>query len=267
MFFPTNIYLQSPPPFKKDGHVPLLSSGKKYHFFLSKHEKRKHIALQISKALQDIGFKVWISQDQAALGNAIDKEAMQQGIRESESILLCMTKGIFHRDRVWVTETEVSYGIAKCGCPLICVVPVDDENTFDFDTKCPHQLHGHVHLKECCQDVAEDFQYMAKTITAAIDFSPWLTRGGAEDVQKCVEGIVKRYLVGESALKMLHEEIILQRSLQKCPSKYDNEVKKEEEREEKQEEKQKQKENEQRREKWDGNEVEIEGIEIVEWKS
>ena len=99
---------------KKDGHVPLLSNGKKFHFHLCNHEKQKHIALDIASALQDIGFKVWISQHQAAIGNSADKEAMHQGVRESECILLCMTKGIFHHDRFLLTEVGIRYGIEKC---------------------------------------------------------------------------------------------------------------------------------------------------------
>jgi hypothetical protein len=199
--------------------VPLLSKGKKYHFFLSKHEKRKHIALTMANALKEVGFKVWVSQHQATAGHSTDKGAMQQGVRESESILLFMTKGIFQRDRVWVTKTEVTFGLETCGCSLICVAPMDDKHTFDFDIKC-HQLSGqHVHPKECCQNVDTHFQCIAKAIPAAIDVAPWYARGGkssTEDVQKCIKGIVKRYLGREKALKKLKKEIALQSSLKKC---------------------------------------------------
>lgn len=119
----------------KDGHIPLLSRSNRFHFFLSKHEKRKKIALQIADALKDAGFKVWVSQHEASHGNPTDKDAMQLGVKLSESILLLMTQGIFHRDRFWVVKTEVMYGIEECHKPLICVTPVDHNKGFDFDTK------------------------------------------------------------------------------------------------------------------------------------
>lgn len=197
--------------------MPLLSNRKKFHFFLSKHEKRKAIALQIASALNEAGFKVWISQHEATKGNSTDKPAMQQGVRESVSILLLLTQGIFHRDRAWVTKTEVSYGIEN-GSSLLCVRPVNHESAFDFDTKC-HQLVGHVHPKECCQDVDEDFQSIAKAIPVAIDIAPWYTRdGGESDIQECVCGLVKRYLNGENSLLKLKREIVLQSSLKRCQS-------------------------------------------------
>ena len=118
-----------------DGHIPLLSRSNRFHFFLSKHEKRKKIALQIADALKDAGFKVWVSQHEASHGNPTDKDAMQLGVKLSESILLLMTQGIFHRDRFWVVKTEVMYGIEECHKPLICVTPVDHNKGFDFDTK------------------------------------------------------------------------------------------------------------------------------------
>ena len=62
-----------------DGHIPVLTgkSKNRYHFFISKHEKRKSIAIQIANRLRDVGFKVWISQFEARQGKPVDKKAMQ----------------------------------------------------------------------------------------------------------------------------------------------------------------------------------------------
>ena len=71
--------------------------------------------------LKEAGFKVWISQHQAMKGNSIDRDAMQLGVGRSECILLLMTKGIFDKDRFWVTHTEISYGVNECEKPLLCI--------------------------------------------------------------------------------------------------------------------------------------------------
>jgi hypothetical protein len=191
-----------------------------------------------------------------------------------------MTKGIFHHDRFLVTEVGIRYGIEKCDCPLLCVVPLADGNTFDFDTKC-HQLSGHhksvnVHPTECCQDVDENFQYIAKGIPAAIDVAKWRRRDGelfTEYTQQYVTGIVQRYLVRESSLKKLKREINLQRSLQICQSRDENVEEKDENVEEELDQKDQKEHKDQEREKDenvydgnDGNDVEIEGDDIVEWK-
>ena len=60
-----------------DGHIPVLHKDLKYHFFISKHEKRKDIAIKIAESLRDVGFKVWISQFEARQGKVMDKNAMQ----------------------------------------------------------------------------------------------------------------------------------------------------------------------------------------------
>ena len=118
-----------------DGHIPRLKGASKYHFFLSKHEAQKRIALPMAKALTECGFKVWVSQYEARRGEATDKSAMQRGVRQSECVLLVMTKGIFHRDRFWVTNTEVKYGVKECGKPLLCVLPDHYVDRFDLDVK------------------------------------------------------------------------------------------------------------------------------------
>ena len=62
-----------------NGHIPVLTgkSNNRFHFFISKHEKRKSIAIQIANRLRDAGFKVWISQFEARQGRPVDKNAMQ----------------------------------------------------------------------------------------------------------------------------------------------------------------------------------------------
>ena len=145
-----------------DGHVPVLKGTSKYHFFLSKHEAHKRMALKIAKALSECGFKIWVSQYQARLGEATDKSAMQRGVRQSECVLLVMTKGIFHRDRFWVTNTEVNYGVKDCGKPLLCVLPDNYVDRFDLDVKC-HHLTGQVHPLGCCENVDKHFQVTARS--------------------------------------------------------------------------------------------------------
>lgn len=48
-----------------DGRVPDLSPGCQWHFFISKHEALgKQVAENITRALEGLGFKVWLSRDQ-----------------------------------------------------------------------------------------------------------------------------------------------------------------------------------------------------------
>ena len=203
-----------------DGHIPRLKGTHKYHFFLSKHEAHKKIALPIAKALIDCGFKVWISQHEAHRGYAIDKSAMQRGIRKSECVLLVMTKGIFHRDRFWVTKTEVSYGVKECGKPILCVLPVNYVDRFDLDVKC-HNIPGEVHPVGCCENVDNDFQVMARSIPHSIDIAKWYTSASgdlspAESVQKSVREIVSRYLARTSSRLKLERELKFQQTLGFC---------------------------------------------------
>ena len=136
-----------------------------------------------------------------------------------------MTRGIFRRDRFWVTDTEVSHGVIEHNKSLLCVCPVDSEYRFSFDDKC-YELEGHIHPAECCRNVAESFQCMARAIPAATDVSAWFTQGtpGSRDgriteetLQKCVIDIVKRYLTRATALEHLQNEIEYQKSLGRCP--------------------------------------------------
>ena len=72
--------------------VPPLPEGCRWHFFISKHEKfGKLIAEVIARALQKLGFSVWLSQDFMTP----DEDAMRNGIRQSAVVLLVMTSGIF----------------------------------------------------------------------------------------------------------------------------------------------------------------------------
>ena len=72
--------------------VPPLPEGCRWHFFISKHEKfGKLIAEVIARALQKLGFSVWLSQDFMTP----DEDAMRNGIHQSAVVLLVMTSGIF----------------------------------------------------------------------------------------------------------------------------------------------------------------------------
>ena len=230
-----------------DGHVPLLPREHRYHFFMSKHEKHKKLGLRIAKMLTDAHFKVWVSQNESKKNKGVmDKYAMQKGVRESECILLLLTDGIFHRDRFWVTRTEVSYGVLEDDKTLICVCPSKKQGGFDLDLKC-HCLHNDVHVRGCCQGVNELFQPLARAIPVGLDIvciggrkhgstssssfggdeeKQSLLRvvesrdGGADEVldeQKIVREIVKRYLGRESAKRRLKKEHQVQQKLGLCP--------------------------------------------------
>ena len=117
-----------------DGHIPLPKNGMDYHFFLTKHEMYKDTAVDIAKILVQLGFKIWISQFEEQGGAAIDSDGMQSGVDRSECLLLLMTHGIFHRNRHWVTETEVAYGVLTKLKPLLVIMPLRCEFPSDSDS-------------------------------------------------------------------------------------------------------------------------------------
>jgi hypothetical protein len=152
-----------------NGRIPLLENGAEYHFFISKQDGNgphtgKNLAYTIGHALRKVGFKVWLSQFEVEEGRSVNVPAMQRGIEKSEMILLLLTPGIFHFDRVHVTHTELKYGIETLHKP---VALLDDQ--FNSDTKMPSCGH----LKECCEHVRPDFQYIARALVASLTFETW----------------------------------------------------------------------------------------------
>ena len=107
-----------------DGHIPHPKASMDYHFFFSKHEMYKDTAVEIAELLSHLGFKIWISQFEEEKGADIDQAGMQSGVERSECMLLLMTHGIFHRDRHWVTETELTFGVVEHNKPLLVVMPL-----------------------------------------------------------------------------------------------------------------------------------------------
>ena len=107
-----------------DGHIPHPKASMDYHFFFSKHEMYKDTAVEIAELLSHLGFKIWISQFEEDKGADIDQAGMQSGVERSECMLLLMTHGIFHRDRHWVTETELTFGVVEHNKPLLVVMPL-----------------------------------------------------------------------------------------------------------------------------------------------
>ena len=235
-----------------DGHIPVLPPGLRYHFFISKHEKHKQVALEIADALVEAGFKVWLSQYAARARMPVDKIGMQTAVRESECVLLVLTDKVFHRDRHWVTEVEVQYGLVQAKKPLIVAAPTPGKNRnqlnadlqkqeegnggdgvemeFDMQRKC-HSLSGCVHLKSCCEGVAPDFQPLARAIPAALDAAPWIlsstrsdggggSMSGKTDLTRIlnVHGLVERYAVKEQARVKLMAELERQRQFGVCPA-------------------------------------------------
>ena len=174
-------------------------------------------------ALTDANFKVWLSQSEAKAGLSIYKNAMQKGVRESEVLLLLMTDGIFHHNRYWVTNTEVSYGVKKCDKPLICLCPQAGQGGFDFKDKCEGLLQngGGVHPKGCCRGVHASFQPFARAIPVALDVVDWdASEGDSENQDKIMQTvvceIVKRFLLRDSAREMLKRELALQTEAGVC---------------------------------------------------
>jgi hypothetical protein len=207
--------------------------------------------------LSQCGFKVWISQFQQKKGNDIDSEGMQQGVRVSECVLLLLTKGIFDRDRHWVTKTEVSFGVLDCGKPLLGVLPPKprsqrkrkDSNEeietsallsketlrgraasdylsdmFDLDTKC-HKLPGCVHPVACCCRVDPDFQPLARSIPVALNIARWQGRMGKNtteylNVRESVREIIQRYLNAQAGQEKLIREYEQQVKFGACPDSF-----------------------------------------------
>jgi len=186
--------------------------------------------------LSQCGFKVWISQFQQKKGNAIDSEGMQQGVRVSECVLLLLTKGIFHRDRHWVTKTEVSFGVLDCAKPLLGVLPpklisqkkrkdsneeIETFDMFDLDTKC-HKLPGCVHPVACCCRVDPDFQPLARSIPVALNIARWQGKMGHNTteylrVRESVREIIQRYLNAQAGHEKLMREYEQQVEFGVCP--------------------------------------------------
>ena len=61
--------------------------------------------------MQDVGYKVWLSQFEVEAGRSVNVSAMQRGINDSEMIVVLLTPGVFHRDRIHVTHTEIKYAV------------------------------------------------------------------------------------------------------------------------------------------------------------
>jgi hypothetical protein len=152
-----------------NGRIPLLQNGAEYHFFISKQDgtgphSGKNLAYTIGHALREVGFKVWLSQFEVEEGHSANVPAMQRGIEKSEMILLLLTPGIFHFDRVHVTHTELKYGIETLHKPVVLI-----DGQFNSVTKIPSCGH----LKECCDNVRPDFQYIARALVASLTFETW----------------------------------------------------------------------------------------------
>jgi hypothetical protein len=151
------------------GRIPALKNGAKYHFFISKKDgvgpgSGKNLAYAIGRALRDVGYKVWLSQFEKQNGNSVNVNAMQLGIKQSEMILVILSEGIFHQDRIHVTHTELKYAIETCEKPVALFL----EPTFQIDNKLPCG-----HRQECCQDVRPDFQSFARAMLNSLSCETW----------------------------------------------------------------------------------------------
>ena len=148
-----------------------------YNFFISKHEgKGRNTGLQIADALADLGFTYWISQHQ---DNA-DEDSIQQGIRDSEAIILVLTPGIFAPERRFVTNTEIKFAI-DLKKPIILV-----DAGFKWEKLSPC-----MHLTECCENVAPEFQPYARALISALQVHRWHVDVRYRNVD--MEIIIERY--------------------------------------------------------------------------
>ena len=148
-----------------------------YNFFISKHEgKGRNTGLQIVDALADLGFTYWISQHQ---DNA-DEDSIQQGIRDSEAIILVLTPGIFAPERRFVTNTEIKFAI-DLKKPIILV-----DAGFKWEKLSPC-----MHLTECCENVAPEFQPYARALISALQVHRWHVDVRYRNVD--MEIIIERY--------------------------------------------------------------------------
>ena len=150
-----------------------LPAGCDYHFFVSKHEEFAADAELLAQTLRDAGYSVWFSNWEKAEGRSIDKAAMADGIRRSAAVLLQLTPGIFHANRVFITHYELKPAIDS-GKAVVCV----QHWRFGADVykkRCHCLGPGErVHLTQTCDGVAEDFQPYARAIIN-LGIVPWGT--------------------------------------------------------------------------------------------
>ena len=136
------------------------TNGAAKKIFISKHEaKGKHLAENIAIRLEQRGYSCWLSQWE----EDVDADSMQRGVDNADALLLVMTPGIFHKDREWVTHTEVKYAIDSKK-PILLV-----DGGFRFEKMT--DTCGH--LKECCVDVRPDFQPYARALVKALEIVKW----------------------------------------------------------------------------------------------
>jgi hypothetical protein len=138
----------------------LLFRVTKVKVFISKHEATgKDRAENVSNALKGRGYDVWLSQWETQK----DVESMQRGVDDCDVLLLIATPGIFHKDRNWVTHTEVKYAIDSGKAIVI----------LDGGIRYCNKLPTCGHIDECCKDVRPDFQPYARMIVKALERLKW----------------------------------------------------------------------------------------------
>ena len=177
---------------------------KKYHFFISKHEDYKDRAENIANTLTNNGYIPWLS-NWASKDEDVDEENMQHAVDDSDAVLLLCSPGIFHKDRKWVTHTEIKYAI-DLGKPIILV---DGGIHFGPKAECGHS-------KECCVDVQKDFQPYARMLSTALERVRW--HGSAEYREVDVKKIIRKFNARhESVAKMKR---FLKKELNEGPCSY-----------------------------------------------
>ena len=132
---------------------------------------------------------------------------MQHAVDDSDAVILLCSPGIFHKDRRWVTHTEIKYAI-DLGKPIILV---DDGVHFGPKAECGHS-------EECCVDVQSDYQPYARMLSTALERVPW--HGSAEYREVDVKKIIRKFNSRlESVAKMKR---YLKKELEKGPCSYNS---------------------------------------------
>ena len=179
--------------------IPKLPSGCEWHFFISKHEfLGKEVSQNLAYALEALGFSVWISQTQ----KDVDKLGMLDGIKKSMAVLLCMTTGVFQKERHWVTmELKAAIDASK---PIIAFRPSKDG--FDFDNKSDGHGGTLECPAECVLGVTKEFEPYARALVEATEVSGWASQ--QLDREAKIKHIVTKFLERDHVAQKLQETLI-----------------------------------------------------------
>ena len=205
----------------KDGIIPKPENkynapGGGYHFFISKHEAlSKDFSINVATALREVGFKVWLSQSEQANGNTANIEGMQKGVRDSDMLLVIMTPGIFHADRVHVWQTEVQHAIEVYNKPVVMIRGSGkDPKTGNKISLGRKTSTGCGHSAECCENVDEKFQFIARALVAALEVGSWAN--AKFDREGKIKWLLNEYMNRQNRRDALQRRLADEKLFGKC---------------------------------------------------